>query len=63
MDLENDRNLSLEEVAEKLSTRDHNVTVKHVRRMCNRGELKGFKVARIWRVKGSSLSKYMAGEK
>lgn len=61
MDLENDRNLSLQEVAEKLSTRDHTVKVKHVRKMCRRGELKGYKVASVWRVKESSLNKYMAG--
>lgn len=63
METGKDANLSLSEVAAELSTRDHNVKIRHVRKMLGRGELKGFKVARVWRVKKSELDKFMDGEK
>ena len=49
---------TIEEVAEILK-----VNPRTVNRMLERGELKGFKVGRLWRVSQTALEAYMSGER
>ncbi len=49
---------TIEEVAEILK-----VNPRTVNRMLERGELRGFKVGRLWRVSQEALEAYMRGDK
>ncbi|MGE0542429.1 MAG: helix-turn-helix domain-containing protein [Dehalococcoidia bacterium] len=48
---------TIEEVAEVLQ-----VNPRTINRMLDRGELKGFKVGRLWRISQEALDAYMRGE-
>jgi acetyl-CoA synthetase len=48
---------TIEEVAELLK-----VNPRTINRMLERGELRGFKVGRLWRVSEEALQAYMRGE-